>query len=71
MRDDHDRPHTATKTKEPLLSLARYRKWDHKTWFAVNLIPDSPGGTLTVGDRVEVLEQVNDPEPQRQGSRSP
>ena len=45
--------------------MARHRKWDHKTWFAVNLIPDNPGGTLYVGDRVEVLEQVDDPEPQR------
>jgi uncharacterized protein YcbX len=58
-------PETATKTKEPLLSLARHRKWDHKVWFAVNLIPDNPGGTLTVGDPVKVLERVDDPEPQR------
>ena len=58
-------PETALKTKEPLFSLARYRKWDHKTWFAVNLIPDNPGGTLRVGNSLQVLEQVDDPDPQR------
>jgi hypothetical protein len=57
-------PETATKTKEPLFSLARHRQWDHKTWFAVNLIPDTVGQQLSVGDDVEVLEQVDDPTPQ-------
>lgn len=51
-------PDTASKGKEPLTTLARHRRWDGKTWFAINLIPDSPGATLHVGDRVEVLEQV-------------
>jgi uncharacterized protein YcbX len=58
-------PETALKTKEPLFSLSRHRQWDHKTWFAVNLIPDNPGGTLQVGDRLEVLEVSDDPTPQR------
>ncbi len=58
-------PSTAQKTKEPLFSLARHRQWDHKTWFAVNLIPDEPGGELHVGDRLDILEQVEDHEPQR------
>jgi uncharacterized protein YcbX len=58
-------PETGLKTKEPLFSLARHRQWDHKTWFAVNLIPDNPGETVQVGDPLEVLEQVADPFPQR------
>ncbi|HEX8511012.1 MAG TPA: MOSC N-terminal beta barrel domain-containing protein [Propionibacteriaceae bacterium] len=58
-------PETITKTKEPILSLSRHRRWDRKTWFAVNLIPDNPGDVLSVGDPVEVLEQVESTEPQR------
>lgn len=58
-------PLTALKTKEPLFSLSRHRQWDHKTWFAVNLIPDNPGGTLRVGDRLDVVEVSDDPTPQR------
>ncbi len=58
-------PETAAKTKEPLFSLAQHRRWDGKTWFAINLIPDNPGGTLRVGDQLEVLEQSDDPDPQR------
>jgi uncharacterized protein YcbX len=50
-------PGTARKGKEPLATLARHRRWDGKTWFAINLIPDSPGATLHVGDRVEVIER--------------
>ncbi|MFN2478077.1 MAG: MOSC domain-containing protein [Pseudonocardiaceae bacterium] len=49
-------PGTARKSKEPLATLARHRRWDGKTWFAINLIPDSPGATLHIGDRVEVVE---------------
>lgn len=58
-------PETAGKTKEPLYSLARHRKWDHKTWFAVNLIADNPGGSLRLGDPVEVLEEAVETDPQR------
>jgi len=58
-------PETAAKTKEPILSLSRHRKWDKKTWFAVNLIPDQSGDVLKVGDEVEVLERVESTEPQR------
>jgi uncharacterized protein YcbX len=58
-------PSTARKGKEPLTTLARHRRWDGKTWFAINLIPDSPGVTLRVGDEVEVLEQVETAEPLR------
>jgi uncharacterized protein YcbX len=49
-------PNTAQRGKEPLRTLARHRRWDGKTWFGVNLIPDNPGVTVRVGDPVEVLE---------------
>ena len=58
-------PETSLKTKEPLYSLARHRQWDHKTWFAVNLLPDAAGATLRVGDEVEVLQATSEPGPQR------
>ncbi len=51
-------PTTAARGKEPIATLARYRRWDRKTWFGMNLIPDSPGAVLSVGDEVEVLEAV-------------
>ncbi|MDT4971477.1 MAG: uncharacterized protein QOG22_1620 [Pseudonocardiales bacterium] len=51
-------PATAVKGKEPIATLARHRKWDGKTWFAMNLIPDTAGATITVGDDVEILESV-------------
>lgn len=52
-------PDTASSGKEPLTTLARHRRWDGKTWFAINLIPDSPGAILHIGDRVEVVEQLS------------
>ncbi len=58
-------PDTGCKGKEPLTTLARHRRWDGKTWFAINLIPDSPGATLHVGDEVEIVEQVETDEPLR------
>lgn len=58
-------PDTASSGREPLMTLARHRRWDGKAWFAVNLIPDSPGATLRIGDRVEVTEQVAADEPLR------
>lgn len=51
-------PDTGVRGKEPIATLARIRKWDGKTWFGVNLIPDTPGVTIRVGDVVEVLESV-------------
>lgn len=42
--------------KEPLRTLARTRRFGKKAWFAVNLIPETPGATVRVGDDVEVLE---------------
>ncbi|MGH3786973.1 MAG: MOSC domain-containing protein [Pseudonocardiaceae bacterium] len=58
-------PDTGSNSKEPLTTLARHRRWDGKTWFAINLIPDSPGETLHVGDEIEVVEQVQTDEPLR------
>ncbi len=50
-------PETGEKQMEPITSLARHRRWDGKTWFAANLVPDSPGAVMRVGDEVEVLEE--------------
>jgi uncharacterized protein YcbX len=51
-------PDTAEREKEPIATLARTRRWDGKAWFAVNLVPDTPGVTIAVGDEVEVLDAV-------------
>lgn len=48
-------PDTAANGKEPITTLARYRKWDGKVWFGVNLIPDNPGVAITVGEPVEII----------------
>jgi len=56
-------PDTGQRGKEPLRTLARHRRWDGKTWFGVNLVPDNPGVTLRVGDPVEVLEWGPAPAP--------
>lgn len=52
-------PETAAKGKEPIATLARYRRWDGKTWFGVNLVPDTQGTDIAVGDEVEVLSAVD------------
>ena len=51
-------PETAVREKEPIASLARIRRWDGATWFGVNLVPDTAGVTIRVGDEVEVLDAV-------------
>jgi uncharacterized protein YcbX len=58
-------PDTAAKGKEPIATLARHRRWEGKVWFAINLIPDSPGTRVHVGDDIEVVEQVPTTEPLR------
>jgi uncharacterized protein YcbX len=58
-------PDTAVTGKEPLATLARHRRWDGVPWFAMNLIPDTPGMRITVGDDVEVLESVASDGPPR------
>jgi MOSC domain-containing protein len=52
-------PQTAAKGMEPITSLARHRRWDGKTWFGVNLVPDTQGRELRVGDEVEVLSAAD------------
>lgn len=37
--------------KEPLRTLAKFRRWDGKVWFGMNMIHDGPG-RLRVGDPV-------------------
>ena len=49
-------PETGLRSKEPIASLARVRRWDGATWFGVNLVPDSPGAVIRVGDHLEVLD---------------
>lgn len=39
--------------KEPIRTLARHRRWDGATWFAIQLIPDDTG-VVHVGDEVAV-----------------
>lgn len=51
-------PDTGLREKEPIASLARVRRWDNKTWFAINLVPDTADVTIRVGDEVEVLDAV-------------
>ncbi|QAY61817.1 MOSC domain-containing protein [Microbacterium protaetiae] len=49
-------PDTLAHGKEPLRTLARHRKRAGKTWFAIRLVPEH-SGTITLGDRVDVLER--------------
>jgi hypothetical protein len=51
-------PDTAVKGREPLVTLARHRRWGGKLWFAVNLIPDVPDVRIQVGDTLDVLEDA-------------
>jgi uncharacterized protein YcbX len=55
-------PDTAEKGKEPIATMARHRRWDGATWFGMNLVPDSPGVGIHVGDQVEVLDAVDAPD---------
>ena len=48
-------PDTARRTKEPLVTLARHRRFGQKLLFAMNLIPEAPYGVIRLGDQVEVL----------------
>lgn len=48
-------PDTARRTKEPLVTLARRRRFGNKLLFAMNLIPEAPYGVVRVGDQVDVL----------------
>lgn len=46
-------PDTLTTGKEPIRTLARHRLFDHKTMFAIHLIPETTG-RIAVGDEVTV-----------------
>lgn len=55
-------PETGAGGKEPIATLARYRRWDGATWFGMQLIPDTPGRVIGLGDDVEVLERIDAPD---------
>jgi uncharacterized protein len=55
-------PASAARGKEPIATLSRHRKWEGATWFGMQLVPDNPGVTVSVGDDVEVLESVPAPD---------
>jgi uncharacterized protein YcbX len=44
-------PETAERGPEPIRTLARHRRWDGATWFAVQLVPEVLGD-LRLGDEV-------------------
>jgi len=44
-------PVTLERGHEPIRTLARHRKWDGATWFAMQLVPESRGA-VRVGDEV-------------------
>ncbi|NYJ02392.1 hypothetical protein HNR19_003090 [Nocardioides thalensis] len=58
-------PSTAERGMEPIATLARHRRWDGKTWFGMNLIPDTPGVVVQTGDEVEVLDAEESDGPPR------
>ena len=47
-------PDSLEKGHEPIRTLARHRKWDGATWFAMQLVPELDGvrGVVAVGDGV-------------------
>ncbi|AKU19163.1 MOSC domain-containing protein [Luteipulveratus mongoliensis] len=47
-------PDSLAKGKEPIRTLARHRRWDGKTWFAVRLLPDTEG-MIHIGDEVVLI----------------
>ncbi len=49
-------PDSGRRGKEPLRTLAEYRRWDGKVWFAVNLLHEQQhvGRAIALGDEVHV-----------------
>lgn len=47
---------TGIRQKEPLATLATYRKWDGEVWFGQNAIHGEPG-VIRVGDAVSIYSQ--------------
>jgi len=58
-------PDTAARGKEPIATLARHRRWDGATWFAMNAVPDNPGAVIKIGDEVEILATEDSDGPPR------
>ncbi len=58
-------PDTAARGKEPIATLARHRRYDSGTWFGMNLIPNTPGAQIHVGDEFEILETEESEGPPR------
>ena len=52
---------TAEKTDEPLRTLAIYRQEGNKIYFGQNLVSETFGSTVEVGDKLEVLEMKPTP----------
>lgn len=50
---------TGIQQREPLLTLAQFRRWDGKIWFGQNLVQCNLG-RLSLGDEVEVLSYKPD-----------
>lgn len=50
-------PQTLHEGKEPLRTLARFRQWDHKTWFGIRLVPLGRS-VISVGDEVRVQSRT-------------
>lgn len=48
-------PTTRERGHEPIRTLARHRRWDGATWFAVQLVPETVGA-VRVGDEVRPAE---------------
>ena len=59
VRDPDHRRGDGGARKEPTYTLARHRRWDGAVWFGMNLVPETPGATLHVGDEVEILDAVD------------
>lgn len=49
-------PDTLERGHEPIRTLARHRRWEGATWFAVHLIPEDTG-TIRVGDPVTPIRR--------------
>lgn len=52
-------PATGQKGREPLHTLAQYRRWQHKILFGQNVLPGAEtGGRLRVGQPVEIVSRT-------------
>jgi hypothetical protein len=53
-------PDTAAKGMEPITTLARHRRFDGKTWFGINLVPDTHERSgMRVGDEIQIINAVD------------